>query len=104
MGTLHIKTTPILWLLCILAAAPISMAQAKPELPMVLGNEQIRVRAWIENGQLHEEYLACDAGQWITLATDVEGGSVGPSTVYETDNNVERGTVTSMAVNGNELV
>jgi hypothetical protein len=101
---LHIKTTPTLRLLCILATAPISVAQAKPVLPMVLGNEQIRVRAWIESGQLHEEYLACDAGQWIALATDVEGGSAGPCTVYEADNNVERGTVTSMAVNGNELV
>jgi len=101
---LRIKTTPIPWLLCILATAPISVAQADPGPPVVLGNEQVRVRAWIEDGRLHEEYLACAAGRWIVLATEAEGGSAGPSAVYETDRNVKRGTVTGLALKGNELV
>lgn len=99
---MSIKTTPILRLLCLLATAAISRAQERT--PLVLGNEQIRVRAWIEDGLLHEEYLARDGGQWTNIASDAEGGSVGPSTVYAAANKVVPGTAARIAMEGSELV
>jgi hypothetical protein len=93
----------ILWPLCLLATAQFSLAQEVSKNPIVLGNEQIRVSAWIEEGLLHEDYLAWDGREWIVMATAAEGGSVGPSTVYSAENAVEPGSVESVAIVGGEL-
>ena len=98
-----IPTKTILWPLCLLATAQFSLAQEVSKSPIVLGNEQIRVSAWIEQGLLHENYLAWDGREWTVMATAAEGGSVGPSTVYSAENAVEPGSIESVAIEGGEL-
>jgi len=81
-----------------------SEAQMNPGSPVVLGNEQIRVEAWIADERLHERYLARDEGQWIAIATAAEDGTAGPAAVIETDQSVAPGRVLKVVTDAAELV
>jgi hypothetical protein len=101
---LRIKTPLIPGLIFVLAAASTSLSKAEPGLPVELGDGRIRVRAWVEGGLLREAYLAREENRWVTLASDADGGSVGPVTVYDAEGRLERGLATGVSIDGNELV
>src|ERR1019366_6598271 len=57
--------------------------------PIELGNERVRVEAQVLKGHLRERYLARRGNDWILVAANEEGGTVGPTAVIATDPAVE---------------
>ena len=104
MKVIRINRVLILSLFCFSTVMAGSEAQMNPGSPVVLGNEHIRVEAYITDGQLHERYLARGEGQWIPIATDAEDGTAGPIAVIEADQNVMPGKALRATTDGNELV
>src|SRR5664280_948172 len=105
-GSFHMRVNRVLILSLFYFATAMakSEAQMNPGSPVVLGNEQIRVEAWIADERLHERYLARDEGQWIAIATAAEDGTAGPAAVIEADQSVAPGRVLKVVTDAAELV
>ena len=61
--------------------------------------------AWkpgIERGRLHEDYQAAADGQWVSVATSAEGGSEGPSALYDADSRIVPGSRPSVVNDGDK--
>ncbi|HEY5078610.1 MAG TPA: hypothetical protein VII43_02140, partial [Opitutaceae bacterium] len=89
--------------LCLLTAT-LSCVAAGAQGPVVLGNGSTRVRAWVESGRLHEQYQSAVAGQWVTVATDLDPATEGPSTLIGADSGMAQGGGPTASIVGERLV
>ncbi len=91
-------------LLCAAIAVAAPSPRDEPAVPVVLGNELVRVEAWIAGARLHESYLARRNGQWVPVAADADGGTAGASALDAADGSVVAGTGIRLALENGALV
>jgi hypothetical protein len=87
-----------------IAAVASCRADGGPGAPLVAGSEGARLKAWISEGALREEYQARDGEQWVVVATAAEGGSAGCTRIGLTDKDNAPAGSPRIALRGGELV